>query len=499
MKKSSATVLLALLASAQVLAQDVNVPLRNWTVPPYTLAAEGGGLATMTDIPFARVFVPIQPCRIADTRGNGFTGQAGPPAITTGPRVFQITGTVPGVPAQCGIPPAIGAAVSVQFTIVFPSAAGNLVAWPGGAAPTVSVLNWSAGETALGNAAISPLSSSGSLTVQLNSAAGATAHLVIDVNGYFASRSQSNMALVYLIDNSSSQIASFQQLSSGSCASVNGFCGVNVSLNSAFGRAVAGFAGAGGDDSAGIYGTAGVTFPITSYQVAGVRGQGSFFGVLGISPVLGTGGSLVNAGGGEVAWGALGHATGTNWGVYAFGPLEATGAKSFADPHPTDPAKVIRYISLEGNEPGTYFRGRGKFERGIARIAVPEDFRLVTDPEGITVQVTPIGGMASVGVLKMDLNEIMVQSSRNLEFSYLVQGVRRSHKHLTSPIGEGSEFMPRSAEATMPLALTEEQKRLLIQNGTYREDGTVNVETARRLGWDRVWEERARPAPVATP
>ena len=51
----------------------------------------------------------------------------------------------------------------------------------------------------------------------------------------------------------------------------------------------------------------------------------------------------------------------------------------------------------------------------------------------------------------------------------------------------------------MPLALTEEQKNLLIQNGTYREDGSVNLETARRLGWDRIWEERARPAPVATP
>jgi hypothetical protein len=35
----------------------------------------------------------------------------------------------------------------------------------------------------------------------------------------------------------------------------------------------------------------------------------------------------------------------------------------------------------------------------------------------------------------------------------------------------------------------------LIQNGTYNADGTVNMETARRLGWDKVWEERSRPAP----
>jgi hypothetical protein len=63
-----------------------------------------------------------------------------------------------------------------------------------------------------------------------------------------------------------------------------------------------------------------------------------------------------------------------------------------------------------------------------------------------------------------------------------------------SPIGEGSEYMPRSAEAKMPAYFTDGQKQLLIQNGTYREDGSVNMETARRLGWDRVWAERERPA-----
>jgi hypothetical protein len=77
----------------------------------------------------------------------------------------------------------------------------------------------------------------------------------------------------------------------------------------------------------------------------------------------------------------------------------------------------------------------------------------------------------------------------------MVNGIRRTHKHLTSPIGEGGEFMPKSADATVPLYLTEGQKQLLIQNGTFKADGTVNLETARRLGWDRVWQERERPAP----
>jgi hypothetical protein len=125
---------------------------------------------------------------------------------------------------------------------------------------------------------------------------------------------------------------------------------------------------------------------------------------------------------------------------------------------------------------------------------------MVTDEEGLTVQVTPIGPMATVSVVKFDLNEIVVQSSRNVEFFYMVHGIRRTHKHLMSPIREGTEYAPRSADATMPRYLTEGQKKFLVQNGTYNADGTVNMETARRLGWDRVWAEReGRPAPEPAP
>ena len=167
-----------LAASAQ---QVIDVPLRNWTIPPYRSSSGGSGLSPMTDISPGIGFVAITPCRIADTRGLGFGGQAGPPALDTGTRTFQIAGTVAGVPSQCGIP--VGAdAVSFQFTIVFPNTAGNLIAWPaGGALPTISVLNWSAGETALGNGTIVPISAGGALSVQINAAVGsANGQLVID-------------------------------------------------------------------------------------------------------------------------------------------------------------------------------------------------------------------------------------------------------------------------------------------------------------------------------
>ena len=557
MKKSARIGLVLFLSGSVALAtQDVDVPLRNWTVPPYAAASAGGGFSTMTDVSGPRAFIPITPCRIADTRGNGFTGQAGPPALTTTARSFQIAGTVPGIPSQCGIPSG-ASAVSFQFTIVTPNMAGNLVAWPGGTAPTASVLNWSSGETALGNGTIVPLGGS-TISVQLNAgAAGATAHLVIDVNGYFSAQyeggggflvvSHSTAAIrgdndstgdssvavqgvitsptpgagaigvqgVILSSNAPTGTVGVRGANNGTGATGMGVWGSHVGSGwgvygetnggiGVFGKtfaATGATTGVRGDvvsvsyGAAGVYGRAGGVGLTSVYQASGVRGESTDIGTLGISPFLGVGGSLVS-GGVEAAWGGLGHATGTNWGVYAFGPLEATGAKSFADPHPTDPSKVIRYISLEGPEPGTYFRGKGRFERGIARIVVPEDFRLVTDSEGLSVQITPIGAMASFAVMRVDLNEIVVQASRNVEFYYLVNGVRRTHKHLTSPIGEGTEFMPRSADAKMPLALTEGQKRALIQNGTYREDGTVNMETARRNGWDRIWAERERPAPM---
>ncbi len=85
-----------------------------------------------------------------------------------------------------------------------------------------------------------------------------------------------------------------------------------------------------------------------------------------------------------------------------------------------------------------------------------------------------------------------MKASRNVEFFYTVNGVRRTHRDL-KPIGPGAEFMPRSADARIPAYLTEGQKELLVSNGTYNADGTVNMQTAERLGWAKVWRDREQP------
>jgi hypothetical protein len=121
-------------------------------------------------------YVGLAPCRVVDTRGNGFGGAYGPPALAVGsPRTFVMAG-------QCGIP-SNAQAVVVNFAVILPAVEGFLTAYPsGGSVPLVSSVNFQPGQVT-SNAAILPLGDSGGITVFTG---GAGANLVIDVNGYFA-------------------------------------------------------------------------------------------------------------------------------------------------------------------------------------------------------------------------------------------------------------------------------------------------------------------------
>ena len=379
-----------------------------------------------------------------------------------------------------GIPDFVNA-YSLNITVTNTQGPGFILIYPeGGSQPTVSTLNYLAGQT-VANAAIVPAGTNGGVTV----IAGVSGtNLIIDVNGYFS------------YDLNGGQIMGGNGNSTGILMLVTNFDSSSGST-AIHGRSmsqVGGSAGVRGANGGGI-----ILGPFSSAGVRGETGGGSGIGVFGLS----AGGSAVA--GYRVTGGGFALGTGAELGVTSVigatvtGNLFVSGTKSFVEPHPTDASKLIQYISLEGNESGTYFRGRGKFQNGIARIHVPEDFRIVTDPEGLTVQITPIGGMATFGVLKMDLVEIVAQSSRDLEFSYLVQGVRHAYKDV-GPIAENEKmFVPRSADERMPEYLPQALRDRLISNGTYRPDGTVNMETAHRLGWDRIWEDRSRPTPQPSP
>ena len=204
MRTCSSSVLTLLVALFTVSIAAAQEPVRenipNWSAPaewtpparPGTVAREEAGLghieaAATSPLPF----IAITPCRIADTRGLGFSGQAGPPALTAGvARTFQISGTVPGVPSQCGIP-ASAEAVSFNFAVTSLSANGNLVVYPAGEPePVVSTLNWVPAEVAISNAAVVALGPfTLSITVKVNGPAQ-NVNLIIDVNGYYAGASK---------------------------------------------------------------------------------------------------------------------------------------------------------------------------------------------------------------------------------------------------------------------------------------------------------------------
>jgi Putative Ig domain/Kelch motif/Galactose oxidase, central domain len=122
-------------------------------------------------------FYTITPCRLIDTRRAN--GTYGGPALQAGmQRSFQIA-------AQCGVA-ADAVAISVNMTVVFPTANGDLRMYPFGTPePNASAINFNAGRIRANNA-IAPIDGtpSGGLTIQTDMASGSTDFL-LDINGFF--------------------------------------------------------------------------------------------------------------------------------------------------------------------------------------------------------------------------------------------------------------------------------------------------------------------------
>lgn len=446
---------------------QVGDSVENWTAPALSSKA--------ADVTFPLTFVGMQPCRIVDTRGAA--GPHGGPILPPNmPRDFDLrSGPCTGIPSGA-------AAYSLNFTVTQTQGSGDLRVWPAGfPPPLVSTLNYIPNQT-VANAAIVPALSSA--VISLVAAVSGT-HLIIDINGYFTAFSNPDRNLSFTVQKQGAPGLAVTNTEGGASGS-GGIAGLaNSSGFGSFG-VVGTNASFANTDIGGVAGTHGPGFIRPFYGPAGVFGiSRDSFGVVGVSQNnFAVAGSNVTDGT-ERTYGAL--ACSDTTAVCGSGNLSISGSKSFVEPHPTEASKVIKFVSLEGNEAGTYFRGRAKFERGLARIRVPGEFRMVTHAEGLSIQVTPIGEMASVAVVAISLEEIAVKASRNVEFFYLVQGMRKGYEDFT-PIAEEAFFVPRSAEYRMPSSLSPEAKRKLIANGTYNADGTVNLETAKRLGWTEKWK-----------
>ena len=202
--------------------------------------------------------------------------------------------------------------------------------------------------------------------------------------------------------------------------------------------------------------------------------------------------------------GALGGVLGTtngpgSWGVFSIGDFGASGTKSFIQPHPTDPSKEVRFYCLEGNESGTYFRGRAQLVGGRAVIEVPQDFRLATDEDGLTVQLTAVGP-ASVWLESYDLNHVVIAGSADIEVHYTVNGVRRGYADVPT-IQDNSAYKPQFRNEPFGTQYPQEIRDILVANGILNADYTPNEATAARLGWilmDRETDESASTVGGAT-
>jgi hypothetical protein len=511
--------LLLALASVPLFAEDV--PLTNWTVPPYHRSSSSGGITTMTDLTPGIGFVGVAPCRLVDTRQAGFPAGYGQPALAAGaPRNFDLNSQ----PNCAGIPAGVDA-YSLNFTVTNTQGPGFLKVYPqGGSVPLdVSTIKYVGGQT-IANAAIVPAGTNGGITVI---AGVAGTDVIIDINGYFPLVYNAGNLFVAVTSNDGGA-AILGQNNSGAAGShgIGGFAagagvvhGVQGQVGSS---ALAGSSGVHGiTDSTGI-GTFGVLGETTTEILnaagvfgrdgaalsyvsccdhAGVRGDSkNGVGVFGRSEGIAVFGLLVNSGGTLVATGLLGYnSNGTPYGVYSGGDAHVGGTltantKMFVQPHPYDPSKEIRYVSLEGPHSEIYFRGTAEISQGVTRIPVPEHFRFVATPGSYSTLVTPVGGMASVAVLSEGEDGIVVQASRNVQIHYVVYAERESIQN-PDPIAENVHFRPDPLVDVFA-HLPDSYRRLMIQNGTLNPDGTVNVDTARRLGWDKASaQDPARIAP----
>jgi hypothetical protein len=117
-------------------------------------------------------FIPVTPCRVADTRNAA--GPFGGPELAAGAsREFDIPQSACSIPSSA-------VAYSLNLTAVPNAALGYLTMWPSGQTqPTVSTLNSDGRVKA--NAAITPAGTNGGVSVFVTN----PSHVILDINGYF--------------------------------------------------------------------------------------------------------------------------------------------------------------------------------------------------------------------------------------------------------------------------------------------------------------------------
>jgi hypothetical protein len=134
-------------------------------------------------------FVPVTPCRLFDMRpSEAPSGGKKTPLAAGAPATQQVTGNI----GNCSLPTTGVVAVSMNVTIVSPTAQSNLRVYPADVAtPTVSNLNWLPGQSPTPNKVDVKLSDDG--RIKLYNHAG-TVNVLADVVGYYTNATLKELA-----------------------------------------------------------------------------------------------------------------------------------------------------------------------------------------------------------------------------------------------------------------------------------------------------------------
>src|ERR1700686_3237464 len=169
------------------LAQDDPLALKEWSVPFEQIRATVGETGptriaerslhpSVNTVPSAAShFITMVPCRILDTRNPG--GPFGGPIMSQGEtRSYNVpAGPCSGIPSNAS-------AYSLNFSVTQTAAAGYMTAWPTGSTqPNAATMTWFAASQTLTTAAIVPAGTTSSISIF----AGASTHIILDINGYF--------------------------------------------------------------------------------------------------------------------------------------------------------------------------------------------------------------------------------------------------------------------------------------------------------------------------
>ncbi|MEO1058471.1 MAG: hypothetical protein AAFY28_16305 [Actinomycetota bacterium] len=127
-------------------------------------------------------FVPVEPCRVMDTRPGSQVGPRNTPLGPEEPYNLQVTGGAGDCTGNLEIP-AGAVAISMNVTIANPTAQSNLRLYPPfGRRPEVSNLNWLAGQSPTPNKVDVQIDAAGQATIENFRG---TVDVIADVVGYY--------------------------------------------------------------------------------------------------------------------------------------------------------------------------------------------------------------------------------------------------------------------------------------------------------------------------